>query len=134
LGGKWRLEKGETKELVKKSREIIRTRNKKYPPGIKCPGSYFKNIIAADLPKKILRLIPTEKIIGGKVPSGYLLDVAGVKGLKRGKIMVPPYHGNLMLNTGGGKAADVRAVAATMKKKVKDHFGITLEEEVRVIS
>jgi UDP-N-acetylmuramate dehydrogenase len=134
LSGKWRLQKGDTKELTKKSREIIRIRNKKYPLGIKCPGSYFKNIIATDLPKKTLKLIPVEKIIGGKVPAGYLLEVAGVKGLKKGKIMVPDYHGNLILNTGGGQAADVLALGALMKKKVKDRFNIILEEEVLIIT
>ncbi|MEK7136266.1 MAG: UDP-N-acetylmuramate dehydrogenase, partial [Patescibacteria group bacterium] len=133
LGGRWRLAKGEAKVLSKKSREIIKMRNKKYPPDIKCPGSYFKNLLASALPKKVLKQIPVEKIIGGKVPTGYLLEVAGVKGLKRGKIMVPDYHANLILNTGGGKAVDVLALANIMKQKVKDRFNIQIEEEVRVI-
>ncbi|OHA58234.1 MAG: UDP-N-acetylenolpyruvoylglucosamine reductase [Candidatus Vogelbacteria bacterium RIFOXYD1_FULL_44_32] len=133
LGGRWSLAKGEAKTLNQKSREIIKMRNKKYAPGIKCPGSYFKNLLASDLPKKVLKQIPAEKIIGGKVPTGYLLEVVGVKGLKRGKIMVPDYHANLILNTGGGKAVDVLALANIMKQKVKDRFNIKIEEEVRVI-
>ena len=133
LGGRWQLGRGQALELAQKSRAIIKTRNKKYLPGLKCPGSFFKNLLVADLSKKILRQIPPEKIIGGKVPAGYLLEAAGAKGLRRGKIHVPTTHGNLIVNDGGGKAADVRALAALMKKKVKAKFGITLEEEVQVI-
>ena len=48
-----------------------------------------------------------------------------------GKIQVAKHHGNLIMNTGGGTARDVKKLAAILKRRVKSKFGIELEEEVR---
>jgi len=130
---KFKLEQGEKKELEKKSREIVESRNKKYPSSLRCPGSFFKNILAKEVSKKSLKLIDKTKIAYGKVPAGYLLEAVGAKGMKEGKIFVADYHGNLIINSGKGKCADVKKLAAKLKKKVYNKFKIKLEEEVRFI-
>ena len=83
--------------------------------------------------KKIAPLVPLEKIKGGKIPAGFLLESAGVCGMRKGGIIVAPHHGNLIINQGNGKARDARALIETIKQKVKKHYGITLEEEVRYL-
>lgn len=121
-------------ELQKISEETIAKRNPKYPPGIKCPGSFFKNILANTLPKEILTKIPEEKIPYGKVSVGYLLEEVGAKGDRLGNIEIAPYHANLFINKGGGLAKDFYELAKKYAKKVYEKFGITLEPEVQLIN
>ncbi|MDO8752031.1 MAG: FAD-binding protein, partial [Candidatus Wolfebacteria bacterium] len=52
-----KLKKGDRKALETKSQEIIRVREKKYRPGIRCPGSFFKNVLVKDVSKKSLALV-----------------------------------------------------------------------------
>ena len=127
------LNKGDRKELIKKSRQIIRIRGQKYTPGLKCPGSFFKNVLVKDVSKEVLKNIPSDKIIEGKIPAGFLLEEVGAKGSSVGQIYVPDFHGNLLINKGGGKTADVVKLAHKLKAKVKAKFNITLEEEVRLV-
>ncbi|MEK7076615.1 MAG: UDP-N-acetylmuramate dehydrogenase, partial [Patescibacteria group bacterium] len=122
---------GDREVLKKKSREIIATREKKYKPGIRCPGSFFKNVLVKDVSKKSLALVDSLKIIDGKIPAGWLLEQVEAKGMREGGIYIADFHGNLFVNDGKGKARDVKALARKLKKKVFDRFGIMLEEEVR---
>ena len=113
------------------SKKIIAMRLKKYKPGLPCPGSFFKNIPAATLSEEILKNIPKEKIIHGKVPTGYLLEAVGARGMKCGGVYIADFHGNLIINQGKGTAKDVKKLADLLRSKVREKFGITLEEEVR---
>ncbi|MDP3725120.1 MAG: UDP-N-acetylmuramate dehydrogenase [Nanoarchaeota archaeon] len=122
---------GDKKDLKAKSEEIVKTREKKYKPGLRCPGSFFKNVLVKDVSKKSLALVDKAKIIDGKIPAGWLLEQVGAKGLREGGIYIADFHGNLFVNDGTGTARDVKALARILKKKVFDKFGIQLEEEVR---
>ena len=103
---------------------------KKYKPGLKCPGSFFKNVLVRDASQRTLKLIDKIKIIKSKIPTGYLLEEVGAKGMRRGGIKIADFHGNLFINEGAGTARDVKELAKELKKRVRDHFGIELEEEV----
>ena len=127
------LKRGDKKALTKRAGEIVAIRKKKYPPGLRCPGSFFKNVLARGVSKHALTLIPREKIIDGKIPAGYLLEQVGAQGMRRGGISIADYHGNLLVNKRHGTYHDVRALASTLKRRVKRKFGITLEEEIRYI-
>jgi UDP-N-acetylmuramate dehydrogenase len=119
--------------LKKDSRRILALRNKKYPKGLNCPGSFFKNFEVKKVDKKILKEIPPEKIVFGKLPAGYLLEAVGAKGKKKGSIKIAPYHANLFINTGRGLAQDFYRLARFYQNKVKVRFGIVLEPEVQLI-
>ena len=127
------LKPGDKSILTKRAKEIIKLREKKYPPGLKCPGSFFKNIVATDLPKAVLKKIDPAKITHGKIPAGYLLEEVGAKGLKEGGVMVATYHGNLLVNLGGGKTKEVKRLAAKLKNKVMKRFSLRLQEEIRYL-
>lgn len=131
LKAKFKLTTGDGKELKKKSNSIIKTRNAKYVPGIKCPGSFFKNVLIKDLPASIVKKIDQTKIIDGKIPAGYLLEQVGAKGMKEGDIFVASFHGNLIINKNSGSFKDLEILVKKLKSKVKKRFGINLEEEVR---
>lgn len=127
------FEKGDKKSLRKNARKILELRKKKYPKGLACPGSFFKNILAKSLPTNILKRIPDNKIIHGKISAGYLLEAVGAKGKRKGKIKIANYHGNLFLNKGNGTASDFLRLADFYKEKVKKKFNIELEPEVHFV-
>lgn len=133
LRAEFKLKKGDKKNLLKKSREIIKIRSSKYNPALRCPGSFFKNVLVKDMSKVTLAKIDKHKIINGKIPAGYLLEQVGAKGMKLGGLRVADYHGNLLINTGRATGRDVLTLAAKLKKLVKGRFGIVLDEEVRYL-
>ena len=123
--------------LNKISKDIIKLREKKYKPGLLCPGSFFKNIIIKDLKsivrKKLLSKIDNSKIMYGKAPAGYLLEEVGAKGMSSGNVRIAQHHGNLIYNAGGGKARDIRKLSRILKDRVSRKFGVRLEEEVQYL-
>ncbi len=134
LEAKFELKPGEKSQLEQEAKEIIAQRIKKYPPGIKCPGSFFKNIVASSLPPEILAKIPPERIVYGKIPAGALLEEVGAKGDTLGNIEIAPYHANLFINHGGGTAKDFYNLAKKYADLVYERFGIKLEPEVQLIN
>lgn len=137
LGAEFKFKKGDPKELQKTSKEIIKMREKKYWPGLLCPGSFFKNIVINNvrpaLRQKFLSKIDKSKVNHGKVPTGYLLEEVGAKGMKVGRIKVAKHHGNLIFNPGKGKSSEIIKLAKILKQKVKNKFGINLDEEIQYI-
>ena len=53
--------------------------------------------------------------------------------MTRGEIHVATYHANLIYNAGAGTAADLCALIAELKARVRERFGIDLEEEVQYV-
>lgn len=127
------LSPGEARELRKTADEILAVRNRKFPPSMKCAGSVFKNLLLAELPPQVAARVPTEVVREGKVPAAYFLEQVGAKGMSRGDIHVAGYHANLIYNGGAGTAADLRALIAELKDRVRARFGIELEEEVQYV-
>lgn len=124
---------GDAKAMREKADSILATRNAKYPPEMRCAGSIFKNLILAELPPQAKALVPAAIVKGGKVPSAWFLEQAGAKGLARGGVRVTDYHSNTLYNAGGGTAAEFCALVRELKRRVRERFGIMLEEEVQYI-
>src|SRR5208282_170319 len=123
--------RGDAKELGRVSRDIVSLRLKKYQPGLRCPGSFFKNVLARDVSKSSLQKIDPARIVEGKIPAGYLLEQVGANGMKRDGIEIAGFHGNLLFNRGGGTCSAVQHLARILKARVEKKFGIELEEEIR---
>ncbi|MEK7154756.1 MAG: UDP-N-acetylmuramate dehydrogenase, partial [Patescibacteria group bacterium] len=130
---KFDLPKGDREALIAKSQEIRELRKKKYPLEMKCPGSFFMNLWFDQLPEGVQKQIPEEKIRGGKVAAGYLLEQIGAKGRKLGGAAVADYHGNLIYNAGGATARDIWELAQQLRNEVKSKFGVELVPEVQFI-
>ena len=120
-------------ELRRAAGDILKIRNQKYPPTMKCAGSIFKNLILAELPGDVQSKVPARVIREGKVPSAYFLEEVGAKGLKNGEIHVAGYHANLIYNAGSGTARELREVIGDLKARVHAKFGLLLEEEVQYV-
>jgi len=77
--------------------------------------------------------VPPATIREGKVPAAYFLEQIGAKGMIRGDIHVADYHANLIYNAGSGSARDLRDLIGELKTRVRDRFGIEVEEEVQYV-
>ncbi len=62
-----------------------------------------------------------------------LIDRCGLKGEKRGGVIISPVHANFFINTGGGSFEDMIYLINLAKKRVFETFGITLEEEIKIL-
>lgn len=125
-----RLKKDKYGKALSVSKKIQTIRNKKYPPTLKCPGSFFKNVLVKNTSHRARKIIDDSKIIEGKIPAGYLLESVGARGMCVGGIRVADYHGNLFINNGRATSKDVNTITALLKKRVKTKFDIDLEEEI----
>jgi UDP-N-acetylmuramate dehydrogenase len=119
--------------LKKEAAGILAVRNAKYPPTMKCAGSIFKNLIYAELPESVQAHVPPDRILGGKVPSAYFLELVGAKGMENGDIRVADYHANLIYNAGNGTARQVREIIDDLKARVRAQFAFQVEEEVQYV-
>jgi UDP-N-acetylenolpyruvoylglucosamine reductase len=88
------------------------------PSGIKTFGSTFKN--------------PDDPRAQG-MTAGRLLDAAGCRGLTMGGARFSEKHANFVENTGHATTADVVALMAEGRRRVKDEFGVELEAEVQFL-
>lgn len=112
--------------------ETIAEREKRHIQNVKAAGSFFMNPVA---PLHIVHMFEEEKSTksrGGRVPAGWLIDKAGLKGMQLGGAQVSPQQANYIINTGGATAEDVRELAAKVKEEVLSRFGVTLSEEAVV--
>jgi UDP-N-acetylmuramate dehydrogenase len=127
------LETAPAAELARVADDILSVRNRKYPPTMKCAGSIFKNLILGELDAPVRAVVPAGVVREGKVPSAWFLEQVGAKGMKNGDIHVADYHANLIYNAGTGTAAQVVEVIADLKARVRERFGLELEEEVQYV-
>jgi len=65
--------------------------------------------------------------------AGRLIEAAGLKGARRGGIVISPLHANFFINEGNGTAADVRALMAEVQRRVWERFGVWLEPEIEFL-
>jgi len=124
------LKKGKKNIVCGVSKNIRLIRSKKYPPTLKCPGSFFKNVLLKNISKNAIKKIDRSKIIEGKIPAGYLLESVGARGMCVGGIKIAEHHGNLFINIGSATTKDVNMTTTFLKRRVKKKFGIDLEEEI----
>lgn len=120
-------------DLQAVSNAILEKRAVKYPPGLRCPGSFFKNVLVEEVPPQSLRRLPTGFIQFGKIPAGKLLEAVGAKGARRGGAEIAGYHANLIVNRGGATSRDILDLGAQHAERVWERFGIRLEPEIYIV-
>jgi len=127
------LRPGDAQDVLLEIEDTVRERNKKHIQNIKAAGSFFMNPVA---PTSVCRLFENEKGVesrGRRVPAGWLIEKAGMKGERVGGAMASEMHPNYILNVEGATARDVLTLAEKVKKAVLDTSGVMLEEEVKVL-
>lgn len=63
-------------------------------------------------------------------PSGYLIDSAGLKGTESGGAQIAPWHGNIIINKGNAKCADIKNLVRIVQDEVRQRTGFLLEPEI----
>ena len=66
-------------------------------------------------------------------PAGFLIEQAGLKGVRIGGAQISPKHANFIVNLGEAKAADVKALIDLAQEQVRERFGAKLELEIELI-
>ncbi len=69
----------------------------------------------------------------GFIPVRYLIEQCGLRGYRSGGAQISEKHPNFIINKGGAKGGDFVTLITVVKDRVKDHFGISLEEEVEIV-
>ena len=107
-------------EQVKATLADMRRRRKAaQPSGIKTFGSTFKN--------------PDDDPRAAGRTAGQLLDEVGCRGLRIGGAGFSAKHANFVQNHGDATTAEVIAVMAEGRRRVKERFGVALEPEVQAL-
>ena len=99
-------------EIRARMRDLLAQRKAKQPVGAACAGSFFKN--------------PPGDY------AGRLIEQAGLKGCCRGRAMVSPKHGNIIVNRGGASPEDILDLMRHIQRRVHESSGVMLEPEVRL--
>lgn len=131
------LEPSADKDGMKKVMSNIKYRGDTQPKGFSCAGCVFKNYPTSLRYAGQVELmgikIPDEFIKNKKIPAGWLIEQAGMKGARIGNAQVSEKHGNFIVNLGGASAREVLDLIAMIKEKVYNKFGIELVEEIQII-
>lgn len=117
---------------------VMDERKAKQPLGESSAGCAFKNWDFTDesqlaILKREIPEVPEGMVKAKRISAGWLIDQANMLGATMGEVAVSEKHGNFMVNKGKAKAADVIALISRVKMKVRDTFGIELEEEVQLL-
>ena len=128
------LDLKESREKLQEiSDSILETRLAKYPRGLKCPGSFFKNVLATELPDQARLGIPEDFAQFGKIPAGKLLEAVGAKGARSGHALFAKHHANLLVNEGNATSKDIVSLANKYADRVLERFHLSLEPEIFIV-
>jgi UDP-N-acetylmuramate dehydrogenase len=104
---------GDQEKLKARVADLKAKRAARQPRGIPNAGSIFKN--------------PPGNF------AGKLLEGAGLKGTRMGGAAFSEQHANFIVNLGGARAAEVRALIDMARDRVKEQSGVWLEPEVKLV-
>ena len=121
--------------------EVIRIRRDKLPDPADYPnaGSFFMNPFVS---KETFEALASEypeapHFIGEdgrvKVPAAWLIQTAGLKGYREGKVGTYPRQPLVIVNYGGATAKEIADFSAFVQEGVKEKFGIEIKPEVRFV-
>ncbi len=109
----FKLRKDDINEIEERRKTFSRRRMQTQPYGVHTAGCMFKN------PKGH--------------SAGKLLESVGMKGERKGDIVISTKHANFFINVGNGRSEDVLYLMELAKRRVYETYGILLEEEVVVV-
>ena len=122
------------------SRAVIRIRQSKLPDPKKIgnSGSFFKNTVIAndyfqELKSKFSSLPSYPSASGVKIPAGWLIEQAGLKGYRKGDAGIHKNQALVIVNYGNAEAAEIIELSNHVRDVVFRKFGILLEPEVNIV-
>ncbi len=123
------------------SNAVIKIRQQKLPDPKELgnSGSFFKNPVITFEEFEILRAqfpeIPNYIVGKGfvKIPAGWLIDKAGLKGYREGDAGVHKNQALVLVNYGNATGKDILNLAKKVQAEILNTFNISLEPEVNII-
>jgi len=106
------LAPGDTDQLAQRVAQIAEQRRLRTPSGASA-GSIFKRTL--------------------QYPAGFLIDQAGLKGLRIGDAQVSEQHANFLINLGHASAAEIKALMDKVQREVWTVFAQRLEPEIELV-
>ncbi len=130
------LKNGDKETIKKLVQEKINYRNEKHPMDKPSIGSTFKNVplekIPENLKSDLMQYIKDDPF--PVIPVAKLLYLCDLKGIRVGDAQISEKHPNFIVNVGNAKYDDVVSLINLAKDKVKEKFGIELEEEIMYLN
>ena len=134
ISAQLRLAEGDPVALAGASDQTMRQREAKHPQSAKCAGSFFMNPIVSDAALREEFTKDTGKVPKDeKLPAGWLIDHAGLRGKRLGGAEVSSKHPNYLVNSGTATAEDIVMLASLVKQRVRTELGVQLKEEVQLV-
>ncbi len=103
-------------------------------------GSFFKNpVVERAVAERLLAENPDMPTYPAadpamvKLAAGWLIDRAGMKGYREGRVGVHDRQALVLVNTGGATGAEVIALARKVQAEVRSKFGVEIEMEVNIV-
>lgn len=103
-------------------------------------GSFFKNpVVERAVAEELLTRYPDmphyatadpERV---KLAAGWLIDRAGLKGYRAGRVGVHERQALVLVNHGGATGAEVIELARKVQAEVKKQFGVEIDTEVNIL-
>jgi len=120
---------------------VIRIRQSKLPDPQKLgnAGSFFKNpIVSGQKYEHLKREYPSMpgyelNEIETKIPAGWLIEEAGLKGMKYGNAGTYKQQALVIVNHGGATGKEIMELSNKIRTTVKNKFGIELVPEVNIV-
>lgn len=101
-------------------------------------GSFFKNPVINQSTLQNLQQtypeIPNFRITDSefKIPAGWLIDKAGLKGYREGDAGVHKNQALVLVNYGSATGKDILNLSKYVQQRIFDQFKITLQPEVNI--
>jgi UDP-N-acetylmuramate dehydrogenase len=73
------------------------------------------------------------KCKSNQVSAGWLIDMCELRGMRMGGARVSEKQANFIVNDEGSSANNVVILISLIKQKVRNTFGVQLEEEVEIV-
>lgn len=108
---RYRLAPRPSAEIKAEVAELVARRKATQPTNKRTFGSVFKNP-------------------HGELGAGRMIEVSGLKGHRIGGAVISPRHANFIENADGATSADCIALMAEARRRVREQFGVDLEQEV----
>lgn len=116
--GLFKASKSTSESVAKKIAELNQQRETAQPIRAKTGGSTFKNPDPTNSSAK---------------KAWQLIDDAGCRGATEGDAQISEKHCNFMINRGNASAQNLIDLGNRVRKKVKEHTGINLEWEIKIL-
>ncbi|MBU2236074.1 UDP-N-acetylmuramate dehydrogenase [Patescibacteria group bacterium] len=134
LSASFELSKSTKKDVQIKINEIVKKKKEEQEFESPSAGCVFKNTKVDFSEEEMAKKgIDSSAVNNGLVSSGYLIDRLGLKGFTVGGAMVSKVHGNFIINLGNATAEQIVMLIGIIKQKVRDKYGIQLQEEIQLI-